>query len=624
MKQTIKVLLNPKLTERKSILKPLMKSLVLLLFGFVSMQTTQAQCSGTTLATPANLRVSQIGTQSFFMRWDAVPNVSYYFVEVYEYDATAPNNFGLHQLTIPSGVEFASAGNLISNMQYTFTVTAIGDGVSYCNSAIAIYSGVITTLDALTDFHFPENLASVVDCANEAVLSWSSVQGASHYLVEMCSEYVRGFEGSAWERSRCGDVNITDEGNILKIGASGGGQSIVAGIISSEFYENLGGSIIKLQFETTNIGGNNNRFHIVANPHTINRQNCVVGDAGGAITAGTVIAAIQLSGINASWYTQNNPAIPMAGVTYSLVNLGAGTQGVYLYELTLILPNNAALNMQLPYGASPTDQPFATFGFDFQNAINVFFTGISIQTSSGAYSAWGANYQSDTGGGDDEILRGSNCVCYASRTITADPNDIWVTTLAEYGYTLDAVNANVGNGNGITWDGASITLDSTHLQPNAQYFWRVIALGELPPQPNEISDWSHVNSFSTPEEVTADMENALAAGGSAECDESLSNIISPEGWQWVDSGQTANNNPFNAKVVPIDPKYCNEPRIFKITTNCTTTSISELEPSNHKLISTDCYTVTGIKIDCNSAQGFFIKKETYDDGSVKVEKYVKK
>lgn len=98
-------------------------------------EITYASGGGTTptkLGTPTNLSASNVTATSATLSWDAVANASSYTVKIgeTEYTSVTTNSY--------------SAAGLTAGTQYTWTVKAVGDGVSYSTSAYAANANFTT------------------------------------------------------------------------------------------------------------------------------------------------------------------------------------------------------------------------------------------------------------------------------------------------------------------------------------------------------------------------------------------------------------------------------------------------------------------------------------------------
>ena len=434
----------------------------------------------------------------------------------------------------------------------TITIAMTGGSNSPSTRETYIYSIEVTYTPAPLG-PVPENLDVTRGCV-ESTLSWDSVTGADTYLVEMCAEYTVGFEGS-WMQNSCGPVSLV-EGDIFKL--TGNGTAGTAHIRSPGIYENLGGSVVEFKFKMSANTGNAN-FYLIVNNHVINAVMLNPCQTTGGSTPATTLASININKKGAIIDITMNK---IGGVPSPGAMTGPDADGTFTYTVTL--PSNA--NTQIPAGSN-----YSTFGFYFEASIECYITGIAIETAAGTSYKWGTSYLGTYVG---DALRGSDCHLFANREITVADVDL-LTKLALYGYTINDI---IVDGT-ITWgtdgDGrVAVTLSENllngdgmpYIQPGVQYYWRVLAVDE---QTGAVTRWSEVYDYKTNDAVTDNMLDALSQPLSGEyCNVALGTIMPPEGWQWVDVGQFINSSPLNVQVIPVDTKYCTEPRLFKIISNC--------------------------------------------------------
>jgi hypothetical protein len=114
--------------------------------------TQNVSCSGSVLSgrsllsTPTGLNISNITGSGFTASWNAVTNASSYTVQVYQGATPMPN-----PVTGLTGTTTDITG-LTSGNTYTYTVTAVGDGVTYDNSPESSASTPVRLLGSyLTD-----------------------------------------------------------------------------------------------------------------------------------------------------------------------------------------------------------------------------------------------------------------------------------------------------------------------------------------------------------------------------------------------------------------------------------------------------------------------------------------
>ena len=116
---------------------------------------TVSQASATPLSSPTNLSASSPNyTGSFHASWDAVTNAISYSGNVYQGASVVK--------TFTTGSTSTDISGLTQGGTYTFTVTAVGDGSTYSNSAESSKSGSVTipgnpTVSSLT----PSNGATI-------------------------------------------------------------------------------------------------------------------------------------------------------------------------------------------------------------------------------------------------------------------------------------------------------------------------------------------------------------------------------------------------------------------------------------------------------------------------------
>ena len=98
---------------------------------------TVSQASATPLSSPTNLSASSPNyTGSFHASWDAVTNAISYSGNVYQGASVVK--------TFTAGSTSTDISGLTQGGTYTFTVTAVGDGTTYSNSAESSKSGSVT------------------------------------------------------------------------------------------------------------------------------------------------------------------------------------------------------------------------------------------------------------------------------------------------------------------------------------------------------------------------------------------------------------------------------------------------------------------------------------------------
>ena len=91
----------------------------------VTIETSSTSC--TTLATPTGLTVSDLTPTSAVLKWDAVSNAAKYQI------ITTPPIFGANNTCETNEITY-TANNLTPETTYTWTVKALGNGTTYCDS----------------------------------------------------------------------------------------------------------------------------------------------------------------------------------------------------------------------------------------------------------------------------------------------------------------------------------------------------------------------------------------------------------------------------------------------------------------------------------------------------------
>lgn len=105
----------------------------------------------TTLDVPVQGVASRITLSGFTANWTAVANATSYSINVYD----GSNNLvaGSPKTVTGSSVSsLAIAGMLLPNTSYTYTVTAVGDGINYLSSAASANSSAFTTATSTGSF----------------------------------------------------------------------------------------------------------------------------------------------------------------------------------------------------------------------------------------------------------------------------------------------------------------------------------------------------------------------------------------------------------------------------------------------------------------------------------------
>lgn len=132
-------------------------------------------CSGsvlsghTVLSTPTSLTTTTRATDGFSISWGSVSNATSYTVKLYQSDGTTEIT-GSSQPGL-TGTTTSFTG-LSSGTNYKYTVTAIGDGTTYDNSAESSKASVITvnTAKAITAFSITGQVSSTITGTNIAVI----------------------------------------------------------------------------------------------------------------------------------------------------------------------------------------------------------------------------------------------------------------------------------------------------------------------------------------------------------------------------------------------------------------------------------------------------------------------
>jgi len=132
---------------------------------------TTATTNTTKLTTPV-LTLGPIAAtnQGFTAQWAAVNNASSYSVNIYQGSTLIT---GLTGLTGITGTTVGVTG-LVSNTTYSYTVTAIGDGISYANSDESSKSSTIrtkSTLKAITAFTISGVVATITESTHSITAS---------------------------------------------------------------------------------------------------------------------------------------------------------------------------------------------------------------------------------------------------------------------------------------------------------------------------------------------------------------------------------------------------------------------------------------------------------------------
>ena len=121
-----------------------MKKIILLFAVFLSAVMVNTISAQTVLVTPTIGSASRPTLTGFTANWTAVSNATSYSINVYDGASTLVSG-SPKTVTGASSATLAITGMLLPNTTYTYTVTAIGDGVTYLNSTASANSATFTT-----------------------------------------------------------------------------------------------------------------------------------------------------------------------------------------------------------------------------------------------------------------------------------------------------------------------------------------------------------------------------------------------------------------------------------------------------------------------------------------------
>ncbi|MEI8086466.1 MAG: fibronectin type III domain-containing protein [Paludibacter sp.] len=136
---------------------------VLLMVGMVSNVSAQ-----TVLSTPTVGTASRPTLTGFTANWTAVANATSYAINVYD-GASALVTGSPKTVTGASSATLAITGMLLPNTSYTYTVTAIGDGVTYLSSAASANSALLTTATSTGTYTLQYAEADVATLNNDLI-----------------------------------------------------------------------------------------------------------------------------------------------------------------------------------------------------------------------------------------------------------------------------------------------------------------------------------------------------------------------------------------------------------------------------------------------------------------------
>lgn len=140
----------------------------------ITYETSTSSC--TQLSTPTNLAVKNITSSTADISWDAVPNATKYKVTCIGDDATIEKEVSAtsDQLT-----------GLDASSQYLWSVKAIGDGTTYCDSEESETKDFTTLASSApcTPLHAPTGLNASALTYNSAILTWATVENAAKYQI---------------------------------------------------------------------------------------------------------------------------------------------------------------------------------------------------------------------------------------------------------------------------------------------------------------------------------------------------------------------------------------------------------------------------------------------------------
>ena len=142
----------------------------------ITYETSTSSC--TQLSTPTNLAVKNITSSTADISWDAVPNATKYRITYAHVDKTGS------QTKEVSAISDQLTG-LDASSSYLWTVKAIGDGTTYCDSEES-QTGDFTTLAPsapCTQLPAPTELSESVTAYNAATFTWNKVDDATKYEI---------------------------------------------------------------------------------------------------------------------------------------------------------------------------------------------------------------------------------------------------------------------------------------------------------------------------------------------------------------------------------------------------------------------------------------------------------
>lgn len=148
----------------------------------ITYETSTSSC--TQLSTPTNLAVKNITSSTADISWDAVPNATKYKVTCIGDDATIEKEVSAtsDQLT-----------GLDASSQYLWSVKAIGDGTTYCDSEESETKDFTTLASSApcTQLPAPTELNASATTYNAATLSWNKIENATKYQITTTPPRVR-------------------------------------------------------------------------------------------------------------------------------------------------------------------------------------------------------------------------------------------------------------------------------------------------------------------------------------------------------------------------------------------------------------------------------------------------
>lgn len=148
----------------------------------ITYETSTSSC--TQLATPTNLVVKNITSSTVDISWDAVPNATKYKVTCIGDDATIEKEVSAtsDQLT-----------GLNASSQYLWSVKAIGDGTTYCDSEESETKDFTTLAPSApcTPLPAPTGLNASALTYSTATLTWAAVDNATKYQITTTPPRVR-------------------------------------------------------------------------------------------------------------------------------------------------------------------------------------------------------------------------------------------------------------------------------------------------------------------------------------------------------------------------------------------------------------------------------------------------